>query len=266
MLERASFWLDSGRNVTCDNFFTDVQLCEQLLRRNTTLVGTIRKNKRDVPSEMQASKSRPPHSSIFAFNGQITMVSYIPKRSRLVILLSSMHHDNAVTSDEQENKPEIILHYNETKSGVDNLDHLIRLYSCKRATSRWPMNMFYNMIDVASIAAFVLWLEQSDWGVGKKQRRRLFLRELGNMLVLPQQERRLRNPRMLQKGVRSALQTLGFSVPGLQNPSGVSVSTNMRKRCHLCERQRDRKVTTSCSQCQQSTCSEHSHLFCNDCI
>ena len=125
------------------------------------------------------------------------------------------------------------------------------------------MNMFYNMVDVAAIASFVLWIEQNGDRDGKKQKRRLFLRDLANMLVLPQQERRLSNPRMLQKGVKSALQTLGFSVA----PQTQSVSTtSMRKRCHLCERQRDRKVSTFCSQCHQATCSEHSQLFCNSCI
>ena len=34
---------NSGRNVTCDNFFTSVSLARDLLQKKLTLVGTIRK-------------------------------------------------------------------------------------------------------------------------------------------------------------------------------------------------------------------------------
>lgn len=120
----------SGHNVTCDNFFTSINLAEDLLAENTTLVETMRKNKRDIPPNMQASRIRDLHSSIFGFTRQLTLVSYLPKKNRSVILLSSMHHTKT-TSAEDDGKPEIILHYNETKSGVDNLDHLVGIYSCK---------------------------------------------------------------------------------------------------------------------------------------
>ena len=88
---------------------------------------------------------------------------------------------------EQQNKPEIVIHFNQTKSGVDNLDHLVRMYSCRRATHRWPMNMFYNLLDVAACAAFILWISQNlEWESCKKQKRRLFLRDVANELILPE--------------------------------------------------------------------------------
>lgn len=42
-------WLGKGRNVVCDNFFTSVPLCDFLLANNTAMVGTMRKNKADIP-------------------------------------------------------------------------------------------------------------------------------------------------------------------------------------------------------------------------
>ena len=47
-----------GRNITMDNFFTTVPLAEKLLKENLTIVGTLRKCKRDVPAIMKPSKSR----------------------------------------------------------------------------------------------------------------------------------------------------------------------------------------------------------------
>ncbi|KAI3372472.1 hypothetical protein L3Q82_022962, partial [Scortum barcoo] len=54
-------------------------------------------------------------------------------------------------------KPIIILDYNKNKGGVDNLDKLTASYTCQRMTRRWPMVVFYNILDVSAYNAFVLW-------------------------------------------------------------------------------------------------------------
>ena len=105
-----------GYGVTMDNFFTDVALAEELLSRDITVVGTMRANKRDIPDIMKANREREVKSSVFLFDGHITMVSYVPKKNKAVVLISSQHHDKAVGTEEQQLKPEIILHYNQTKS------------------------------------------------------------------------------------------------------------------------------------------------------
>ena len=128
-------WINSGRTVTTDNYFTSVELAEDLLRINTTLVGTMRRNRKEIPRELQPDYQRPEHSSIFCFDRQLTLVSYVPKPQHAVILLSSMHHDKVV-NDEQKKKPDIILYYNDTKGGVDRMDQMVQMYSCKRKTNR----------------------------------------------------------------------------------------------------------------------------------
>ncbi|CAB4067319.1 unnamed protein product [Lepeophtheirus salmonis] len=54
-------------NVTCDNFFTSYQLGQQLLKRKITMVGTVRKNKPELPPALLVSKDRDVFSSKFAF-------------------------------------------------------------------------------------------------------------------------------------------------------------------------------------------------------
>ena len=49
----ASPYFSSGRNLTVDNFFTDMELSAHLLAKNMTLVGTVRRNKRFLPQEFQ---------------------------------------------------------------------------------------------------------------------------------------------------------------------------------------------------------------------
>ncbi|KAI3354195.1 hypothetical protein L3Q82_018733, partial [Scortum barcoo] len=47
-----------GHNVTCDNFFTSYELGQELLKRKITMVGTVRKNKPELPPALLASKER----------------------------------------------------------------------------------------------------------------------------------------------------------------------------------------------------------------
>ena len=67
-----------------------------------------------------------------------------------------MHHDDNVEGDNQ--KFEFILHYNDTKSGVHNLDHLATLYTSRRKVNRWPVVLFGNCLDVGAVAALIIWL------------------------------------------------------------------------------------------------------------
>lgn len=147
--------LNTGRTITTDNYFTSAELSEDLLGAQTTLVRTMRRNKKEIPPELQSNRQRPEESSIFCFDRQLTLVSYVPKKGRVVILLSSMHHDKAV-NDEQKKKPDIILYYNKTKGGVDRMDQMLKTYSCRRKIKRWPMTFFFNIIDVGALAAFLL--------------------------------------------------------------------------------------------------------------
>lgn len=63
----------------------------------------------------------------------MTLVSYVLKQRKAVILLSTMHKDDAISNAEHK-KSNIILHYNATKGGVDNLDQLCHTYTSKRMT------------------------------------------------------------------------------------------------------------------------------------
>jgi len=126
----------TGWNVTTDNSFTSYQLSKELTKRKLMLVGTIRGNHKEIPLDMLPAADREVKSSVFGFSADgATMVSYVPKRRKAVVLLSTQHRDDDVMPDDSR-KPEIIQYYNTTKCGVDVLDKLVCTYSCKRATRR----------------------------------------------------------------------------------------------------------------------------------
>lgn len=119
----------SRRNVTGDNFFSSLFLARSLLTRQLSYLGTVRKNKGFLPDEFRLAKNREEYSSSFLFQRDTTAVSDIPKKGRNVILLSTIHNAAEVDVERADKKPQMILDYNRTKAGVDNLDKLVRTYS-----------------------------------------------------------------------------------------------------------------------------------------
>ena len=91
---------------------------------------------------------------MFAFTKDIAMVSYIPKKDKMVHLLST-DDDDAVLGDKP-NKPYMIFDYNSSKGGVDTADKFIREYTCYRKTARWPYRLFMNIIDISALNAFII--------------------------------------------------------------------------------------------------------------
>ena len=77
------------------------------------------------------------------------------KKNRAVVLVSSMHH--TATVDKDIGKPEIISYYNLTKGGVDSLDERCAQYSCGCLTRRWPMAIFYRILDICFANPFVMY-------------------------------------------------------------------------------------------------------------
>ena len=93
-----------------------------------------------------------------------------------------MHNQPEIDTTTPEKKPHIILHYNKTKSGVDTMDQMTRCYSTKRMTRRWPMVVFYNMIDVSALNAYIVWLSLRKQD-NQRMKRRNFLISLGKQLA-----------------------------------------------------------------------------------
>jgi hypothetical protein len=88
--------------------------------------------------------------------------------------------------EEKYNKPEIILHYNANKCGVDVLDKLVREYTCTRSTRRRPLTLLLYLIDVACVNVLILlMLKCPNLQQKKNNRRRLYLLSLREEMITP---------------------------------------------------------------------------------
>lgn len=125
---------NTGRNITCDNWFTSIPIVMKMKKDfDLTVVGTVRKNKTEIPANF---KNVPPEgsNSQFCYKDGMTLVSYNPKKNKIVLLLSSLHSVGKM--DESQNKPEIVLFYNKTKGGTDSFDKKCHDYTTTRKTAR----------------------------------------------------------------------------------------------------------------------------------
>ncbi|XP_070300249.1 piggyBac transposable element-derived protein 4-like [Salvelinus sp. IW2-2015] len=155
----------------------------------------VKQGHRELSPQLLNTRNRPINSTKFVFTADMSLVSYVPKKGKNVVLMRALHRDRRICGQEHQ-KTEIIMDYNATKGGVDNLDKLVTGDCCKRRTLRWPLVIFFNILDISAYNTFVIWMALNpDWNRGKLQRRRLFLEELGKALVRPEIQRKQHIPR-----------------------------------------------------------------------
>ncbi|KAF2885059.1 hypothetical protein ILUMI_04980 [Ignelater luminosus] len=255
-----------------DRKFTSLATTAELFEKKLTVVGTIASTRRDVPLELrpQSLNKSLPGTIRFAFRDKETLVSYVPKRNKVVTVLSSQHRDIQVTED----KPEIIMYYNSTKAGVDTLDKCVRQYSCRRSTRRWPMAVFFNLIDICAYNSYVIFCKTNEsWTAQhpkRKSGRKKFLKSLGKELCKINMENRSRY-KGLNKSYAAVLRIFGYNCQQgeaitrgsvIKEPEGPATRAAIKKlpkkgRCFVCPRSEDRKYMKICNQCEKYICPRH---------
>lgn len=182
----------SNRNVTTDDWFTSIPLAKHLLQQHCklTVVGTLRTNKREIPEETKNSRGRAIGTSMFCYDGPLTLLSFKPKPSKMVYLVSSCDEEGTVnlTSETPHNYT--------TKGGVDTFDQMCSNISCNRKTNLWPMCMFYDMLYISSINSYFLYCHNVLVSGGKPLSPRSFMKQLHEPLVEPWLKRQLEIPTM----------------------------------------------------------------------
>lgn len=260
VLRMVSSFSGTNRNVTCDNWFTSYNLVKVLLNEHRlTYVGTMKKNKREIPPEFVNTRARSVYSSVFGFQKDFTIVSYVPKRYKNVILISSLHHDHVIDAETgDKKKPDIITFYNHTKGGVDNLDKLCATYDVARNTRRWPMVIFYALLNVAGINSQIIYVANNP--DIKSIERRQFLRKLSFDLTEEHLKRR-----SMELNVPIPVRERRQEVAGTSQPTNrdAFITLGKRKRCYLCHA--DNKSKYYCFKCQKFVCLQHAVILCPDC-
>lgn len=265
-------YFGTNRLVTFDNFFGSYNLAKKLLKNKLMSIATIKKNKRFVPQSFLPNKIHSIYSSMFGFRKKCTLVSYVPKKSKAVLLLSTLHNSEE-TAETETQKPKIILDYNNTKGGVDTFDQMVHEYSSKRKTNRWPFAYFTNLLDASALAAYIVWISiHETWNVRAADRRCCFLKQLCENLVKPLIARRKENFVGICTETQSAMELFLPTINDERNsvnpiaPSSAALP-GQRRRCRLCPYSLGRKQKQTCDRCKSNICNAHcsKKVLCDTC-
>jgi len=143
------------------------------------------------------------------------------------------------------------------------------------------MVLFYNILDVSGMNAFIIWTQlKLDWQKNKTHRRRLFLKQLGKDLVEEHMRSRLALPGLSVK-LRNTIEECVRDVNQSDNMEDVRhdcenswradgaapiSGKRCRGRCALCDRSKDKKTRVTCSKCNAFACADHVVMLCKGCI
>lgn len=251
---------NSNRNITADNWYTSIQLVDILLKNKLTYVGTMKKNKPEIPPSFQPNKKREERSVRYGFREEKTLISYAGKKGKATILVSSMH--DRVATDNTINKPEIISYYNGNKGGVDSLDEKCSKSSSSRRTRRWPMAIFFRVLDISVVNSYILHQCYKNNPLLKEKSH--FAKQLAKQLVQAHMKRRMINvhvPREIRNSISRIL-----DVTTEQTAELDKFVLEKRKICHLCPSKKRRMTKYLCLECRKPVCLQCTKPVCAQCI
>ena len=130
-----------------------------LLKRRTTIVGTVRNNRLHLPRE-SLNEPLQLHGSSFHWNNREKqlLVQYKCKPKKHVILISNLH-DKPSVDDTRKRKPNVIRFYNKHKCGVDIVDSMLRMYSTRSTSRKWTTAVWQNILDIVALNAWICYKE-----------------------------------------------------------------------------------------------------------
>ncbi|GFY59457.1 uncharacterized protein TNIN_241941 [Trichonephila inaurata madagascariensis] len=259
----------SGRNVTASSWFGDVPLMKTLSEdHHLSFVGAIKKNKWQIPYRFKNTTSRKVFSSIFAYRREGTLVSYVvqnEKNKNNILLISSKHLKGNIDETMEDKKtPEMVSFYNQTKNAVDTVSKMCSTYNVARQTKRWPVVIFYSLLNTAGINSQILYLEKENKIVSRRE----FLKCLGKELINDQLKHRAKIsclPQSISSRLHEILpktEQLDDTEMVMDNTCDLNIS---RKRCRPCaQEKRDRRSRFSCYMCGSYLCLQHCGFVCQN--
>lgn len=179
-----SDYYDKGFTVFMDRYYSSPVIFDHLWEKKTTAVGTCMPNRKQLPQNNVVQKKIKKNEMVFMRRNHLLCLKW--KDTRDVLMLSTCHKATSTdvtvrTRDgpKQKSKPDVILDYNVSKTGVDKADQMIAYYPFKRKQLKWWKKLFFHLFVMAITNAFVLYKETRSLTEKSKVRLEQFMVDLG---------------------------------------------------------------------------------------
>lgn len=150
-------YLGRGHILYADNWYSSPALCSFLASKNTGYCGTVRSNRKNMP-RFEKTKQDDIH---LKKSGQTLVIKWHDKRE--IHIITSVHNGELIETpkinrktNQLIKKPKAVLDYNINMRLVDKSDMLISSVSCMRKRIKWYIKLFFHLVDIAMLNAFIL--------------------------------------------------------------------------------------------------------------
>ncbi|KAJ8375926.1 hypothetical protein SKAU_G00065060 [Synaphobranchus kaupii] len=150
--------LGKGHVLYVDNWYSSPMLFQHLLHQGTGACGTVRLNRRGMPTFPKKMKRG---EVTFRENGTQLAVKWQDKRD--VNFLTTVHPSSMAQSGrldhftgEPKVKPACVLDYNKKMGAVDRADMITSFVDCARKSTKWYKKLFFHLLDTAVLNAYTV--------------------------------------------------------------------------------------------------------------
>ncbi|XP_041986054.1 piggyBac transposable element-derived protein 4-like [Aricia agestis] len=246
---------NQGHCVTMDNFYNCPALARYLKSLGFDCLGTLRPNRRNVPSDVAKMSNNVAKGTIIARHcGDVTVLGW--KDSKVVTMISTYHTDETFVGSKKgkmQVKPKCVGDYNRTMGGVDLKDQKLAMYLLERKRGvKWYTKMFKRLLNTSIHNALIMLVMSSTRRNKLPMSQREFRYNLAKSLV----DRHRPGLTVTSPQVKKNNTEIRLRRDIVHEPM-YCTGRNNRKRCKVCYRQGvDKMVHSQCVTCGEYLCFE----------
>ena len=163
-------YLNAGRCVFLDNFYTSPHLASWLLSKNTYICATVKPSRKNFPRELTADPIEKGESIFYKCEEKhVSAVKYRALKNRsnnkpkIVNLINTAYKATLGPTGKKDKdgndivKPNCVIHYNHQMGGVDLMDQQLHGFRTVRKTYKWPKKVVIYLIMQGCLSASKLY-------------------------------------------------------------------------------------------------------------
>lgn len=152
-----------GYHMYTDRYYTSIPLAEELLKMNCFLTGTIKTNRKYLPTTIKKPQFVRDRKTVAYRKGKTLVLAW--KDKRIVTLLSTRNEAGLTSVDRRVRggelvriqKPKIVIDYTKNMRGVDRADQYAATYCFLRKFLKWWRKLFFWGMEMCTVNAYILY-------------------------------------------------------------------------------------------------------------
>lgn len=254
-------FLDSGRILYTDNFYTSPSLAKYLLEHNTHLCGTIRTNRKHFCKELIDVQLEKGHAEFYLSETyNVIACKYraaqdkASNQQKVVYMLSTCHPPTMVETEKKDRegqnivKPAAVKSYNQHMGGVDRVDQQLHGVHVLRKHYKWYKKLALRLLSQCMLNAHKIYSKETGSN-------RSFLDYMHDVILeLLTLKPEIPNQRLLTDDNMTRL--VGRHFPSLKQAGNNAANKRPTKSCRVCSAKGKRtakgdylKTTYVCTFC-----------------